>query len=207
VLGIAVLLNLVLNPAFSLLPLLVTEHFGGGAVELGWMGSAWGLGMLLGGLALSVWGGFKSRVITSLIGLIAQGIGVIVVGLAPAELMWIAIAGNFFAGFMSPIINGPLMAIMQVSVAPDMQGRVFGLLNTVGLAATPIGLLIIGPLADLIGVQVPFIVGGLGDLAMGVMGFFIPALILIERRLGAPPEPSVTALAEPLVEASVEVTR
>ena len=109
--------------------------------------------MLLGGLALSVWGGFKSRVVTSLIGLIVQGLGVIVVGLAPAALLWVGIAGIFVAGFMSPIINGPLMAIMQTSVAPEMQGRVFGLLNSAGLAATPIGLLIIGPLADLVGVQ------------------------------------------------------
>ena len=44
VIGIAILLNLVLNPAFSLLPLLVTEHFGGGAPELGWMNSSWGSG-------------------------------------------------------------------------------------------------------------------------------------------------------------------
>ena len=191
VIGIAILLNLVLNPAFSLLPLLVTDHFGGGALELGWMDSAWGLGMLLGGLVLSVWGGFKNRVVTSLIGLILQGFGVIAVGLAPAALLGVGIAGIFVAGFMSPIVNGPLMAIMQTSVAPEMQGRVFGLLNSASQAATPIGLLIIGPLADLIGIRVPFVFAGLCDLALGILGFFLPALLLIERQLGAP------ATAEP----------
>jgi hypothetical protein len=33
-------INFVLNPAMSLMPLLVTQHFGGGAFQLGWLESA-----------------------------------------------------------------------------------------------------------------------------------------------------------------------
>jgi DHA3 family macrolide efflux protein-like MFS transporter len=208
VIGIAILLNLVLTPAFSLLPLLVTDHFGGSAPELGWMNSAWGVGMLLGGVALSVWGGFKRRIVTSLIGLIVQGVGIIVIGVAPAGLLWVGVAGIFVAGFMSPIINGPLTAIMQTSVEPAMQGRVFGFLNSAGVIVTPIGLLIVGPLADLVGVQVPFIIGGLGDLAMGILGFFLPALILIERQIAAtsPVELPIDLLADVVTDASAKST-
>ncbi|RPI48802.1 MAG: MFS transporter, partial [Chloroflexi bacterium] len=66
VLAIGMIINFVVNPGFALMPLLVTQHFGGGALELGWLESAWGVGMLAGALLLSVWGGFRRRVYTSL---------------------------------------------------------------------------------------------------------------------------------------------
>ena len=49
-------------PAMSLMPLLITNHFGGKALQLGWMSSAWGVGLVLGGLLLGAWGGFKKRI-------------------------------------------------------------------------------------------------------------------------------------------------
>ena len=73
ILLMAMIINFVVNPAFSLMPLLVTDHFGGGALQLGWLQSAWGVGMLAGGLLLSVWGGFRRRIYTSLMGLIVAG--------------------------------------------------------------------------------------------------------------------------------------
>ena len=58
--------NFLFNPAFSLLPLLVTNYFGGKALHLGWLEAAVGIGVLLGGLVLSAWGGFRRRILTSL---------------------------------------------------------------------------------------------------------------------------------------------
>lgn len=180
VIALAVTLNFLINPAFSLLPLVVRDHFGGGAVELGWLESGWGIGMLLGGLALSVWGGFKRRIVTSLTGVVGMGVGIVVLGLAPASLFWLGVAGMFVAGIMSPIANGPFMAILQAAVAPEMQGRVFSLLGAAAQAMTPIGLLIIGPLADLVGVRLPILVGGMACLTIGAGAFFVPALMHIE---------------------------
>ena len=57
-LGMATLLNFLINPAFALLPLLVTSQLEGEARHLGWMNSIFGVGTLLGGLTLGVWGGF-----------------------------------------------------------------------------------------------------------------------------------------------------
>jgi DHA3 family macrolide efflux protein-like MFS transporter len=45
------MLNFFVNPAMSLMPILVTRHFGGEALRLGWMNSAWGVGLVVGGLA------------------------------------------------------------------------------------------------------------------------------------------------------------
>ena len=79
----AMAINFVVNPAFSLMPILVTKYFGLGALQLGWLESVWGIGVVVGGLVLSAWGGFKRRVVTSLLGIIGMGIGTLIVGLSP----------------------------------------------------------------------------------------------------------------------------
>ncbi|HEY3342691.1 MAG TPA: MFS transporter, partial [Anaerolineae bacterium] len=79
----ATIINFLVTPAFSLLPILVTKHFGGGVMQLGMLNSAEGVGLIAGGLLLSVWGGFRRRVYTSMSGLIAMGIGIVALGLAP----------------------------------------------------------------------------------------------------------------------------
>lgn len=177
----ATVLNGLLNPAFSLLPLLVSKHFGKGALELAWLESGFGVGMIVGGLFLSVWGGFKKKIHTSLTGMIGMGLGVLAVGFASPAWFFLAVGALGLCGFMSPIAYGPLTAVFQSAVAPEMQGRVFSLMHSLRSAASPLGLALAGPVADLFGVQVWFIAGGLGLLLMGFTGFFVPAIANIEE--------------------------
>jgi len=177
----ATILNFFMNPAFSLTPLLVTEHFKGGALQLGWIESAMGVGVVLGGLVLSVWGGFKKRILTTLAGLAVCGLGVIAIGFTPAGYLNIAIVSMFVAGFAMPIINGPLFAILQDKVAPEKQGRVFTLVSALSGAAAPLGLAIAGPVADWIGVQGWFVVAGVASLLMAFSGPFIRSIMQLEE--------------------------
>jgi MFS transporter, DHA3 family, macrolide efflux protein len=177
----ATVINLVLNPGMALLPLLVTDHFSGGALQLAWMQSAWGIGVLGGGLLLSVWGGFRRRIITSMLGLLVIGTGSLLVGILPAPAFALALAAMLLMGIGNPITNGPLMAVIQSTVAPEMQGRVFTLLISVAAGMTPLGLLIAGPLADVFGVQAWFILGGVITALMGIGGYFIPAITRIDE--------------------------
>lgn len=176
----ATLLNLLLAPAASLLPILVMKHLGGGALQLGWMESAWGLGVVSGGLILSAWGGFRRRILTSLMGVIGMGLGGLLIGLTPADVLWPALVGMFLVGAMVPIANGPLFAMVQATVAPDMQGRMLTLMNSAAAAASPIGLAIAGPVADLLGVTSWYLVGGVACLLMGIGGFFVPTVVHLE---------------------------
>ena len=59
--GMMALLIFFVAPASTLIPILVNEHLGGDVLKLGWLGSAQGIGGILGGLLLGVWGGFKKR--------------------------------------------------------------------------------------------------------------------------------------------------
>ena len=179
--SMAMIINFVTNPGFALMPLLITEHFGGGAVELGWLESAWGVGMLAGGLLLSVWGGFKRRVYTALSAMVAGGIGTAVVGLAPSDGFSLALGGMFLAGAMNPLINGPLFAILQATVAPEMQGRILTLVMSLAAAMMPLSLAIAGPVADVVGVQPWYLAGGVLYSLVGLSGFFIRPMVNIEQ--------------------------
>lgn len=197
ILLMAVLINFLLTPAASLMPLLVTKHFGLGALEFGLTDSLFGIGMIIGGVLLSVWGGFKRKILTSMLGIIGLGIGVIAVGMAPSNMFWMALAGMAFMGFMSPITNGPLHAIIQSVVKPEMQGRVMALIGSAATAMTPLSLAVAGPVSDLIGIRTWYIFGGVICLLMGVAALSIPAIMNVEsnhqNQAAEPPSTAATA--------------
>jgi DHA3 family macrolide efflux protein-like MFS transporter len=176
----ATLVNFLLNPAFALMPILVKNHFNGEAIQLAAMESAFGIGMIVGGLVLSTWGGFKRRILTTLVGLLGIGVGCLTMGFLPPSAYPVAVGTMLFLGIAQPITNGPLMAAVQAAVAPEMQGRVFTLISSLAGAMSPLGLLIAGPVADLLGIQTWFILGGIGTFAMAVAGTFIPAVLNFE---------------------------
>jgi len=176
----AVLFNMAFQPAISLLPILVSKHFGRGALELGWMESAFGVGVVAGGLTLSVWGGFRRRVLTALSGLIGLGVASVVIGFMPQAAFMPAVTVTFVAGFMLPMASGPLFASVQAIVAPELQGRVFNLMGSGAQAAAPLGLLIAGPIADLFGANTWFIIGGLICTLMAATSLFVPQIMHLE---------------------------
>src|SRR3972149_1575426 len=144
-----------------------------------------------GGLARGVWGGFRRRILTTFMGLIGMGAGILLVGFTPASLFALAgggrlvgggvfrvgftpgspfgmaVVGMFVAGFMTPITNGPIHAVLQAVVAPEMQGRVFTLVGSIAALMSPLGLMLPGPLSDLIGVRAWFIAGGVAMVVVG----------------------------------------
>lgn len=179
--GAALIFKVALTPAFSLVPLLVRAHFGGGAPQLALLDSVVGIGLLLGGLALSVWGGFRRKVYTLLMGIIGIGIGVGITGFLPPNMFYAAIGSVFVIGLMIPMADGPIMSIFQSTVAPEMQGRVFALLGSLVSLSSPLGLAIAGPVSDRFGIQVWFVVAGILCIAVGIAAFFIPAILHIEE--------------------------
>jgi DHA3 family macrolide efflux protein-like MFS transporter len=182
---IGALVNLLIFPAISLQPLLVTEHFGGDALHLAWMQSTFGLGMVAGGITLGAWGGFKRRALTALLALALSGVGLLVVGLAPAGAFPLAVGGMFFAWFMNPIASGALFALLQTIVPAEMQGRVFTLLQSATGAMVPLGLAIAGPLAEVVGVRIWFLVAGLAMAVMGVGALFVPTIMRVEEAVAS----------------------
>lgn len=183
IIGTALLVNFTLTPAASLLPILVTSHFRGEALQLAWLQTAMGAGIVSGGLLLSVWGGFRRRIYTTVLGLFGLGVGVLLAGIAPSELLVVAIAGLFVLGAMLPMVDGPIHAILQSSVAPEIQGRVFMLLGSLSSLMAPVGLLIAGPFAERVGVRVWYLGGGAFLLLLAAVSVFSRVLPKVEEGL------------------------
>jgi DHA3 family macrolide efflux protein-like MFS transporter len=180
-------INLTIIPAFSLLPLMVKDYFGGTAIHLSWVESAMGVGMIVGGALLGVWGGFSRKIFTSLFGLMGMGAGTLILALAPSSAILLAVVGALLVGFMTPMTMGPFFAIIQSTVEPNMQARVFSLISSVGTGITPLGLMITGPATDRIGIQAWFFLGGSLCVLMGISGLFIPPVMNIEQERDAVP--------------------
>lgn len=184
---IAMLLNFFVNPAMSLIPILVTRHFHGGAIELGWMNASWGVGLLVGGVILGVWGGFRKRVYTMLMGIFGMGVGILLVGLAPANMAGVAITGFFIASVMNAITNGSAFALLQTAVAPELQGRVFTVVGSLAGAISPLALAIGGPVADLLGVRTLYLIAGGAQILLALAGLMIPVILTLEQETAAQP--------------------
>lgn len=194
----AMVFKFALTPAFSLLPLLVSQHFQGGAAEYSLIEAASGVGMLVGGLLLSVWGGFRRKIFTCMMGISGLGLALFILGFTPPEAFRVAVGLLFFCGLMVPTVDGPLMALLQGSIAPEMQGRIFSLIGSLLWLTSPFSLAVAGPVSDALGLQIWYIVAGGLCVAAGVFGVLHPLIRNIESDENAPSR-------QPLVDGAVVV--
>ena len=61
-----------------------------------------------------------------------------------------------------------------------MQGRVFTLITSAASAMTPLSLLVARPVADHIGIQTWYVIGGVVTAILGLGAFMAPAIVNIE---------------------------
>jgi DHA3 family macrolide efflux protein-like MFS transporter len=193
--GYAAVINLFLVPAFALLPLLVLQEMKGDVGMQAWIISAFGAGVIGGGLALGVWGGSGRRVRTALASILGLGAATFALGAAPASLLPVAICAMLAVGAFSAVANGCIVAIMQATIAPEYQGRVFALMMSLAGGMTPLGLLLATPLADAFGVRSWYLAGGLVCAAMGAAAFLVRPIVRIESSAAAVEPASSTAPA------------
>jgi MFS transporter, DHA3 family, macrolide efflux protein len=179
ILGLA-LMNFVVNPAFSLMPLYVTRVLNGDVILFGSMQALFAVGFILGGVLLSVWGGFKKRILTAVLAVAVMGIAIAVMGLTPQGCFVLAGGGLFVTGLMEPIANGSFVATMQASVPKNMQGRVFALLGGATQAVVPLGLALAGTLCDRFGMRVWFLIGGIAYLIVAFGSLMSKSIMNLE---------------------------
>jgi MFS family permease len=108
--------------------------------------SGFGIGSLLGGIVLSVWGGPKRRMHGILAAMLIAGLATTVVGFRESELLMAA--GFSIVGACFVVIVGLNRVIWQTKADPDVLGRVFALRVALGVGAQSLGIFVAGPLAE-----------------------------------------------------------
>nr|WP_242004017.1 MFS transporter [Thermus thermophilus] len=183
-------INLLTALGSTVLPAMVLAKTGMSEATLALVRSAAGLGGVVGGLLLSVWGGPKKRVHGVFLGMAFSSLALALMGVAEGPGAWATLA--FLESLFIPIINGSNQAIWQAKVPLSVQGKVFAARRMIAWFANPLGMALAGPLAD--GVFAPrygqgegialmlLLFGSLGVLG-GLSGYLLPKVREAERLL------------------------
>ncbi|HWB10322.1 MAG TPA: MFS transporter [Pirellulales bacterium] len=156
-------------PISVLLPVFITESFGGGAKALGQLTAAQGLGSLAGALYLA-----SRRTVLGLgkrIALAASAVGLGMIGFSWASGFWTAAAALLVAGCGLMVQMAACNTILQTIVDEDKRGRVMSLHAMAFMGMAPLGSLIAGWLAGVIGPPATVRLGGAACI-VGALLFF-----------------------------------
>jgi len=163
-------------PAAFLTPLQTTRTFGGAEWSLTAIEIAFSIGMMVGGAIIASWGGFKNKVYTMTIASLIMALCTIALGLTPVFWIYLVFMGIF--GVAMPIFNTPTTVMLQEKVDPNYLGRIFGVFGMISTSMMPIGMLIFGPLADV--VQIEWLLIATGLLMVILTIFFVSNKRLLE---------------------------
>ena len=175
----SILATVGIMPVAIMFPLLTINHFGGDKFEMSVIEVIWGVGMLVGGSALSAFKIPFRKVILINSMHILLGLTFVFSGLLPPTFFIVFVALTAIGGAAMSIYNAAFMTIIQEEIAPEMLGRVFSLYFSFAIIPSLIGLLFAGHIADNIGVANAFIIAGMLCVVLGVISFMTPSLMRI----------------------------
>lgn len=135
---------------------------------LGTVMSAGGVGVVLGSILVSVWGGPRRKVRAILFSSLVRGVVLFLAVLQPSPVLVGAAAFVFL--FCDPLIFTASQTIWQTKVAAEVQGRAFAMRRLVAWSALPLAYLVAGPLADRVFEPWMAAQGALARTAGGVLG-------------------------------------
>jgi DHA3 family macrolide efflux protein-like MFS transporter len=162
-------------PAAFLTPLQVTRSFGEDVWRLTAIEITFSIGMMLGGLLIASWEGFKNKVHTMVLSTMVFGISTFALGVIP--IFWIYLVFMGLIGVAMPFFSTPSNVLIQEKVEEDFLGRVFGVIGMISSSMMPLGMLIFGPIADVISIEILLIGTGLLLVVQGIFLLGDKALI------------------------------
>ena len=166
----SMVLNFLLLPTSILLPYYIRFEHGGNEFDYALINVFFSVGMIGGSLLTSVKKTWKHKLSSYFGSLIILMSFVSVYAFVPKGMffpMWIA---NIVVGFMLPIGNTIYMTVIQLTVPQEKMGRVNSIDQSLSTIMSPIAAISAGPLADLFGIRLLFLIfsliGSLGSIAV-----------------------------------------
>jgi DHA3 family macrolide efflux protein-like MFS transporter len=157
-------------PVAFLTPLLVARSFGEEVWRLTANEVTFFAGSILGGIIMTAWGGFKNHFRT--IGLSCVIWAVLFTGLGLSRDFILYLIFMFLAGIPMPIWGASTTTLLQELVEPDVQGRVFGVQSLITNTVLPVGMLVFGPVADVVSVETLLVLASVLMAFPGIWIFF-----------------------------------
>ena len=158
--------SVLLTPAALLTPLQVSRDFGADVWRLTAIELVWAAGMMVGGILMGLWGGFKNKTFTLFFGCLLFAIETIGLGILANFVLYLICMG--LMGLAVPVISAPVTTILQMKIDPEYMGRAFSVNTMISALAMPIGMLVFGPVSDAIAIDWLLIGTGIGVAGLGV---------------------------------------
>jgi DHA3 family macrolide efflux protein-like MFS transporter len=155
---ISVLLFFIAAPSF-LTPIQVARTFGADVWRLTVVELAFSIGMIIGGSLMAWWGGFANRIHTFVFAVLMFGVFLIALGLTP--VFWLYLLWMLLVGVALPMFNTVVNAMLQEKVEEHMLGRVFSLHTMLNSAMMPLGMVLLGPVADIFSIETIMVLCGI----------------------------------------------
>lgn len=168
----AIVFLLIVAPS-NLSPLLLVREFGTEIWKLTVLELSFGVGMATGGALIATLANKLDRITMMISTSIAFGVLAIVMGFTTNLILFFGLF--FIIGLIVPAFSTSAMTLLQETVEPDRQGRVFGFVGIVIAVAMPLGMAILGPLADVVSVELLLIVTGAMTVVIALMAVLLPA--------------------------------
>ncbi len=162
-------------PAAMLSPLQVARTFGDSYLNLTAIEIAFSLGALLGGVVISVWGGFKQKMKTIAFASVLFGVTTALLGVV--DYFPVYCGTMFIMGLGLPFFNTPTYTLFQESVEPEKLGRVMSLMSIISSSAFPVGMIFFGPLADFVQIEWLMFTSGILLTGLGIKLWFDRTLV------------------------------
>ncbi|HEX5728500.1 MFS transporter, partial [Microbacterium sp.] len=172
----AIIFVLIVAPS-NLTPLMAVRSFDAGeqqnVVNLAVLEIAFSVGMVLGGIVVAALFAKRSRIGMIIVSSLVFGLLSIGMGLSPN--IWLFFGFMFLLGLSVPFFSTPSTTLLQETVEPERQGRVFGFLGIVMAVAMPIGMVVFGPLADVLPIEWLLIGSGMLTFVVLAGAVWLPA--------------------------------
>lgn len=163
-------------PIGTLYPLISMTYFGGTFQDSSIVEIVFAAGTLLGAVVLSRIGEKLDKIAAIRNSIGVMGFGLVITGLLPPGGFNIFVVLAGIMGITIPFYYGVLMAIFQIKIRPEYLGRVISLSTSLAMVAMPLGLVMAGTFAELIGVEKWFFFSGIGTVIIALFCFFMPSL-------------------------------
>ena len=170
---VTIALNFFGFPFMQMLPVIARDVLGAGSVGYGALAAATGIGSLSSTLVIATRGVERKGRLFCL-GAMLLMVGIFFFALSevyPVSFLLLMVAGVGMSGFATMQAAIPLQAVPR-----EMRGRAIGAV-ALGIGSAPLGLLIVGPLAEARGPQDALMIfAAVGILVLGVLYWRLPVL-------------------------------
>lgn len=177
----SVLATFVLMPVAVLFPLMTLKHFSGDAFQMSVVEVAWGAGMLLGGLIMSVFALKMNKVLLINLMYIAIGLSFYFSGILPETGFWLFVFLTLAGGIAGSVYNASFIAVIQLQIPPAILGRIFSVYFSLAILPSMVGLVAAGAIADAIGLSNMFIISGVMLCLIGLFSFCFRSMLTLGK--------------------------